>query len=104
MQNHQHLTPAEALAEIQRRLKEDTDTVPEGWYTVRQLESIWGKANATTSKLAKAAVDQGLAEMRKFRVDTGAFVKPVPHYRFHARHLASKTPTPMAQGLPPRVA
>ena len=98
------LSPVEALALLHQALKEDTDTVPEGWYSVRDLEALWNKANSSASKIARACVEKGIADRKNFRINTGAIVKAVPHYRFHARPLASKTPTPMAQGLPPRVA
>jgi hypothetical protein len=102
MQNHQPLTPAEALKELQRLLKDDTDVVPEGWYTIKQLQALWDMSSA--ERLVRRAVAEGMAEMKKFRIDVGAFVKPVPHYKFHARPLASQPPAPMAPRMSKRLA
>jgi hypothetical protein len=77
-----HLTPAEALQEIQRTLREKTDLVPEGFFTVKQLAAQWDKSIAQTSKLVTKAMDDGLAEMGLFKVCVGYTSRSTPHYRF----------------------
>lgn len=77
-----HLTPAEALQEIQRTLKEKTDLVPDGFFTVKQLAAQWGKSISQTSKLVTQAVDDKLAEMDLFKVNVGYTSRSTPHYRF----------------------
>ena len=77
-----NLSPADALQEIQRTLREKTDLVPEGFYTVKQLALLWNKSASQTRALVSSAVKEGLAEMQMFRVDVGQTSRPTPHYRF----------------------
>ena len=58
-----------------------TDEVPEGWLTAAQLSQRLNKPTSTMNKLLVAAVRSGKAEVKKFRVSVGAFVRPTQHYR-----------------------
>ena len=58
-----------------------TDQVPAGWLTATDLSAKLGKPTSTMGKLLLAAVRAGKCEVKKFRINCGAFVRPVPHYR-----------------------
>jgi hypothetical protein len=76
------LTPAEALQEIQRTLREKTDPVPEGFFTVKELAAQWGKSISQTTKLITSATEEGLTEMAMFKVNVGYVSRATAHYRF----------------------
>lgn len=81
------LSPVEALQELQRVLKEQTDIVPEGFYTVKQLHVAWGLSISEAGRRARQAFDLGLADRQTFKVDVGHAVRGTPHYRFHAKKV-----------------
>lgn len=58
-----------------------TDQIPPGWHTSSELAAKLGKPISTMGKLLLAAVRAGKCETKKFRIDCGAFVRPVPHYK-----------------------
>jgi hypothetical protein len=58
-----------------------TDTVPPNWHTARELATKLGKAGSTIGTLLARAVREGRAERKDFRIQTGAMVRPVPHYK-----------------------
>jgi hypothetical protein len=57
------------------------DTVPPNWHTARELATKLGKAGSTIGTLLARAVREGRAERKDFRIQTGAMVRPVPHYK-----------------------
>lgn len=58
------------------------DVVPEGWMTALQLGKLLGKDRSTITGLLQAAIKEGRAEVRKFRVQSGQRgIYPTPHYR-----------------------
>lgn len=72
-----------------RRPTPITDKVPRGWHTRLELEDAWGLASARTRELIGAAVRNGMAEHRTFRILTPTRgVYPVTHYRFKERRKA----------------
>ena len=79
-----NLTPTEALAELQRRLRDRTDTVPEGWYTTKTLAEQWGISLAGASKRINQMVSANMCEMSSFTIHTGTTIRAVPHYRFYS--------------------
>jgi hypothetical protein len=73
-------------AELLRQLKDAVtnmpEVVPNGWKTAWELQDEWNFSVAHTGRLIRAGIDNGILEMRKFRIATerrGAF--PTPHYR-----------------------
>lgn len=57
------------------------DEVPEGWLTAAQLSERLNKPASTMGKMLTAAVRSGKAEVKKFRVMVGSFIRPTNHYR-----------------------
>ena len=90
---NQSLTPAEALAEIQRTLIEKSDCVPDGWHTAKQLAREWQVSSSSADRLIEKATAAGIAERRKFRVQVSPdYYRRVTHYRFTAA-LANPVPS-----------
>lgn len=62
--------------------RHELDVVPEGWLTAIQLGKLLGKDRSTVTTLLQAALREGRAEVRKFRVSSGQRgIYPTPHYR-----------------------
>ncbi len=61
--------------------KKTPDEVPEGFQTVTQIARATNRGESTTRKMLKEAVKLGLAEERKFSVESGTKLYPTPHYR-----------------------
>lgn len=62
--------------------KHEPDEVPPGWLTALQLGKLLGKDRSTITGLLQAAIKEGRAEVKKFRVQSGQRgIYPTPHYR-----------------------
>lgn len=72
----------EALALLKRELNRDLiDDVPDDWKTVLRWADSWGMKRAQTLAILSAGVASNRVEQREFRIQTGAGVRRVPHYR-----------------------
>ena len=90
---NQSLTPAEALAEIQRTLIEKVDRVPDGWHTAKQLMQAWQVSESTAQRMIDRATAAGIAERRKFRIQVSPdHYYRVTHYRFTPAPADSVSP------------
>ena len=69
------------LEELQRALQEESERVPDGWQTIAEIAAFERVSISTATRMVKGLRKLGKMEMRKFRVDTGDKVYPVPHYR-----------------------
>jgi len=62
--------------------RHEVDEVPEGWLTAAQIAIAANKNRNTALRYIGAAVAEGRAEVRKFRVPSGQRgIYPTPHYR-----------------------
>ena len=62
--------------------RHELDVVPEGWLTAIQLGKLLGKDRRTVTTLLQAALREGRAEVKKFRIPAGQRgIYPTPHYR-----------------------
>lgn len=62
--------------------RHELDVVPEGWLTAIQLGKLLGKDRSTVTTLLQAALREGRAEVKKFRIPAGQRgIYPTPHYR-----------------------
>lgn len=61
--------------------KKVADEVPPGFQTVTQIARATNRGESTTRRMLKEAVKLGLAEERKFSVESGSKLYPTPHYR-----------------------
>jgi len=59
------------------------DRVPPGWFSRETLEKEWNLGTGQTTKLIRDSLQDGAAQMMKFRIDTGSRgLYPTPHYKF----------------------
>lgn len=61
------------------------DTVPDGWFTCREIGKMLGLSIPHVNTRVKAAIESGVCESRPFRINTGNRCIRVPHYKFHER-------------------
>jgi hypothetical protein len=57
------------------------ETVPPGWFTVRQLSTQWGRSECTTGERVKRLYRDGKIERKDFIVQLQEVVRRTPHYR-----------------------
>lgn len=57
------------------------DAVPDGWRTSREIAHAEGMSESYTIALLRKGVNLGMWEVVRYRIDVGAKVYPVPHYR-----------------------
>ena len=57
------------------------ETVPPGWFTVRQLATQWGRSECTTGDRVKRLYRDGKIERKDFIVQLQEVVRRTPHYR-----------------------
>lgn len=57
------------------------DTVPKGWKTQAEICKEIGMSESQTGKMLRAAVKEGLMEVRMFRINLGVVIRPVAHYK-----------------------
>ncbi len=73
---------AELLRQIRNELQNRPQAPDSEWKTARQWGSVWNLCISQTNRMLMIAVENGIMEMRKFRIPTptrGAY--PIPHYR-----------------------
>ena len=57
------------------------ETVPPGWFTVRQLATQWGRSECTTGERVKRLFRAGQVERKDFIIQLDQIVRRTPHYR-----------------------
>jgi len=57
------------------------ETVPPGWFTVRQLATQWGRSECTTGERVKRLYRDGKIERKDFIIQLQELVRRTPHYR-----------------------
>ena len=57
------------------------ETVPPGWFTVRQLATQWGRSECTTGERVKRLFRAGQVEKKDFIIKLDQIVRRTPHYR-----------------------
>lgn len=57
------------------------DTIPEGWYTGKQLQAAMGLSEAQAGKKVRACVQAGSVMMKKYKINVNGVIRPVPHYK-----------------------
>jgi hypothetical protein len=65
------------------------DVVPKEWKTTKGWAQEENESVQMTLRMLRQGVEQGVIEMRKFRVNKSGVVRPVPHYRI-VKRLAKK--------------
>ncbi len=59
------------------------DKVPAGWHTRHELQEAWGLSSPRTRELISAALRNGMAKYRTFRIATPTRgIYPTQHYWF----------------------
>ena len=72
---------AEWMQALGGALHRGPEQVPEGWHTVRDIAAMTGVSEVWTYKKLVRLVDQGKAEMKRFRITTGQRTMHVTHYQ-----------------------
>ena len=82
------------MALISSAIGDQSEVVPDGWHTAKQLAREWQVSSSAADRLIEKATVAGIAERRKFRVQ----VSPDHYYRVtHYRFTAA-----LADPVPPR--
>ena len=69
------------LTSLEKVIREDEESVPEGWKTMSKLAAEMGVSQPQAYKNVAALLDAGLAEHRTFKVWRRKRLYPVPHYK-----------------------
>jgi hypothetical protein len=56
------------------------ETVPEGWYTMKQIAQADNLSVEQTTKKVRTMIDQGVLVSCKFKIRSGNVVRPILHY------------------------
>ena len=57
------------------------ETVPPGWFTVRQLATQWGRSECTTGERVKRLFRASQVERKDFIIKLDQIVRRTPHYK-----------------------
>lgn len=57
------------------------EPVPEGWYTADEWAKLMGCGGSEARKVIRHFRAKGEFEQKRFRIESGDRVYPVPHYR-----------------------
>jgi hypothetical protein len=68
------------LKDIVEQVGGNTEKVPSGWLTMREIMESEGMSLGKTETMMEKAIKAGIVVKKKFRVVTGVGVKPVWHY------------------------
>lgn len=86
------MTPNDFLQILVDANKKKRDEVPSGWYSRKQLESLWDfEKTAISDRLAKG-VKLGVIEVKPFRIETeSGIIRKIPHYFFKDEKKSRKS-------------
>lgn len=62
-------------------LRPTADKPPKGWLTARQWATRWSLSPPHAIKLLRDGISSKKVIVKNFRVQSGARLMPVPHYR-----------------------
>lgn len=71
----------EWMGAITKALSKQSDKVPVGWKTSKQLQSIFKLSQKSVSVKINQLKELGLVEQRKFRITTNRGLYPEIHYK-----------------------
>lgn len=66
---------------LRELVAEAADKIPDGWKTCAEWAKEEGLQRWMAGRYLGVGVEKGLIEMKMFRIKTGQYVRPVPHYR-----------------------
>jgi hypothetical protein len=69
------------LSQLREEFSGGAVTVPDGWLTVKQLAKESGMSEVHTRRVVAKGIENGTVEAKKFKIETGLRLMPVPHYR-----------------------
>jgi hypothetical protein len=85
------MTPNDFLKIIVESNVIDAEKVPDGWYSRKQLEELWGLEKTMTVLRISSGIELGIIESKNFRVPTkNRVVRKIPHYKFHEKENNQK--------------
>jgi DNA-binding Lrp family transcriptional regulator len=57
------------------------EVVPPGWTNTKELAKELNLSESAAFRRIKMLISSGRIEIRKFKINAGATVRPVPHYK-----------------------
>jgi hypothetical protein len=76
---------SEWLEAITKLRAEQSEKPAPGFKTREEIQKDLGLSQAGTSRVLSLMVATGRAEMRKFRIENGGCIRPVPHFRLKGK-------------------
>lgn len=82
------------MSRLNRKLRESINsylaevgavTVPKGWHSTVSLARHLDLSSRSVTILLGRMIQAGDVEIRKFRVQSGQVLRPIPHYKFSPR-------------------
>ena len=75
------------MTDVFAALKEALNTaiaeeIPDGYKTVEDWASEWGKSRVQAGSIIRLAHQRRLMDRQMYRVSVGYCVRPVPHYKY----------------------
>jgi len=70
---------------LQKALQGHPDAIPAGFKTTLQYSKEWELPERSTLGKLQAGVRMGVVEVRKFRIQNGQSLRPVPHYKINLK-------------------
>lgn len=68
------------LAKLQRALLGEPETPAKGFLTSKQWAEKWGMSEVQARRYVTAGLKKKILEMKRYRVQVGSLMRPVPHY------------------------
>jgi hypothetical protein len=66
---------------IAKSLSKNIESVPKGFYTSREIAKMTNRGISHTKTLLGNLLNEGLAEMKIFKIQTASKQCPIPHYK-----------------------
>ena len=62
-----------------------TETVPEGWFTMKQIAEAEGLSIEQTTKKIRKNIEDGYISVQKFKINSGSVCRPIHHYSLNKK-------------------
>lgn len=66
---------------IAKSLSTNVEEVPKGFYTSREIAKMTNRGISQTKVMIGNLLNEGLAEMKIFKIQTSSKQCPIPHYK-----------------------
>ena len=73
---------SQLLRLIRKRLRQEPDDVPDGWFTAAEWSRKWKVAPRTARDLLRDATGRGIMQSRQFYIESGEYsIRSVNHFK-----------------------